>query len=137
MPERFCGRFLTPYAQVALIDAESADDSYPQWETGEEDVIFGSKGVVVATAGTTNEASAIRVTIYLGPEEPDEILCASGVIQVGKQGLLFGDATIGDVARIPWPAGETSVFVYVDAPRAERRHVIFVLEPKDLRGAGA
>jgi hypothetical protein len=35
MEEKFRGKFLALYSQIALIDAE-APDAYPEWATGEE-----------------------------------------------------------------------------------------------------
>lgn len=43
----FGGVITAAYAQLGLYDAEDAD-SYPRWETGEEPILFGPKGVAVS-----------------------------------------------------------------------------------------
>jgi hypothetical protein len=119
----YSGKVYALHAQVALFDAEDAD-SYPQWKTGTEDAVLGPKGVAVATASDTE----IEVTVYKGKRASDEILCISGEIQVGDQGLVVGNIVSGDFAQLAWPPGQTSVDVYTNGRGEEVTRVVFVVE---------
>jgi hypothetical protein len=55
----YTGSVYALYAQVALFDAEGGD-SYPEWETGTEDAVFGPRGIAVATAGDTEIEIVVR-----------------------------------------------------------------------------
>jgi hypothetical protein len=110
------------YAQIALFDAED-QDSYPQWETGTEEVIFGPKGVAVATAGDTY----VDVVVYKGQGSPGGRLCGSGEILVGKRGLLVGNVPAADITPLEWSSGKTSISVYVD-DLAQATQVMFLLD---------
>jgi hypothetical protein len=118
----FEGEFFALYSQIALIDAEDPD-SYPQWETGEENAILGPKGVVVATQGDIK----VGVVVYNGLGNPGGILCSSGEILVGEQGLFVGNEVASDTAPLEWTSGKTAVMVYVDK-LYQAKQVSFLLE---------
>ena len=50
MAKLFNGKIFSLYSQVALIDNEVLN-SYPEWQTGEESVVYGPYGIAVATKG--------------------------------------------------------------------------------------
>ena len=121
-------RFLALYSQIGLIDAED-DESYPQWDTGKEQVAFGQKGVAVAALGDTK----VEVTVYEGNGSPGGTLCSSGTILVGQQGLIVGNEIAADTAVFDWPPGRTTVTIYVDVLPQPKR-IDFVLQ--SLSSAG-
>jgi hypothetical protein len=123
MEEIYGGKILAMYAQVALFDAEDGE-SYPQWETGDERVILGPKGIAVATAPDAR----IDVRAYSGDGNPGGNKILSAVIQVGNRGLLVGNVAAADITELPWPAGETSIDVYVTGLPDRVDSVMFVLE---------
>ncbi len=122
MRKIFEGEFFTLYSQVALFDAED-HDSYPQWETGEENSVFGPKGVVVATQGDIK----VDVAVYNGLGNPGGSLCSSGEILVGEKGLIVGNEVAADTVKLNWPSGKTTVTVYVDK-LFQAKHVSFLLK---------
>jgi hypothetical protein len=118
----YTGRVFALHAQVALFDAED-DNSYPQWETGTEEAIFGPKGVAVATAADRD----VEVTVQRGAK-PDGMPRISGEIEVGNQGLIVGNIVSGDFAQLEWSPGKVTVDVYTDKlPSEQVAHVVFVL----------
>lgn len=126
MQKIYKGEHLVQYSQVALFDAEDSN-SYPIFETGEEAAILGAKGIAVATANDTE----IEIVVYQGKTKsaPSEFQILSGDIQVGKQGLIVGNETTADTAKISYPSGKTTVSVYVDSQSpSEVTSVVFVLD---------
>jgi hypothetical protein len=121
----YTGSVYALHAQVALFDAEG-EDSYPEWETGTEDAVLGPRGIAVATAGDTE----IEVVVCSDKKNLSGILCISGEISVGNQGLIVGNVVAANLAQIPWPPGKTSVDVYTNGVGEEVTRVAFVLESK-------
>ncbi len=110
-----------------MLDAQVRD--YPQWTTGEEDTVFSPSGVAVGVQDTDEK---IEVVVYAGEGIPRGALVGSGEIVVGTAGLVVGNCIDGDTDLIEWPAGATTVDVYVDRRRSGEVHrVRFV-----LRGEG-
>ena len=127
MQKIYSGKHLPIYAQIGLFDAEDPD-AYPEWQTGDENVIIGAKGVAVATAPTTGQ-TYVDVEVYHGRNAAWSPMSA-GEIQIGVQGILVGEAGC-DYARIPWKAGKVLVCVYADGLRDAITHVIFAIEDGD------
>ena len=128
MRELFRGVAFSLYSQVALIDAEDKD-SYPQWKTGEEPVVFGPKGVAVPVMGDEQ----IEMVVCTDSVKGGFLEWASGEIEVGAQGLLVGNIPAATVFSVPWPAGLLAVTVYVNAPNREATKVIFMLQELSRR----
>jgi hypothetical protein len=126
MEELHRGSVFTLHAQVGLYDLEDPD-SYPQWDGRAAPAIIGEKGVAVATA----EAIFAEVAVLSGDQDPAGILCISGTISVGHEGLEVGNVPASTLALVSWPAGNTSVRVFVNSedPR-EVNSVTFVLQPE-------
>jgi hypothetical protein len=127
MEELYKGKHSVQYSQVALFDAEDTN-SYPQFETGEEAVIFGSKGVAVATANDTD----VEIAVLKGEAHESDIvgffLLLSGEMQIGNQGLIVGNEITADTAEVAYPAGKASVSVYANAEAStEITGVLFIL----------
>jgi hypothetical protein len=59
-----------------------------------------------------------------------KILCISGEIEVGNQGLLVGNVVSCDLYELAWPRGRVAVNVYVDRSE-EVTQVVFALDSKD------
>lgn len=116
----FSGKVFTLYSQVGFVDVESKD-TYPQWKTGEEIVVFGLHGVAVATAGDR----LIDVLVCKGKIEIQYTLCVSGEILVGNQGVLVGNIPAASVTHLPLASGKYSVVVYTDRLATEAEHVFF------------
>jgi len=121
----FTGKVTALYGQVSLVDAEDVN-SYPQWETGEEIVIIGPKGVVVSALIDHQ----IEISVYKGHEKEKGIFYFSGSFSVGNFGLLVGNEAAGFQEMIPWPKGELEVEVYANAPKGVATQVTFVLQCK-------
>jgi hypothetical protein len=119
----FTGRVYALYAQVALLDAEDKN-SYPQWQTGDEHAVVGSKGIVVATAPDLEIEVVVKKKEAI---EPDGLLCTTGQIEVGKQGLIVGNIVSADFAHLPWPSGKATVDVYVNGLGEQATRVVFAL----------
>jgi hypothetical protein len=121
--EIYRGKHSVQYSQVALFDAEDVD-SYPQFETGEEQAIFGKKGVVVSTANDKE----VDITVCEEKSELELFHVLSGEILVGSQGLIVGNETTADTAQVPYTPGKVAVAVYVNAQeKSEVTSVVFVL----------
>jgi hypothetical protein len=115
----FRAKVRSAHAQVGLWDAEDRD-SYPQWESGEEAIVFGAKGVAVAVAPDAE----VDVVVLSGPPVSEPHLAAadlpisypylidSGSLQVGNAGLTVGNEVAGDATPVNWPAGRVEVSVY-------------------------
>lgn len=124
MKEIFRGKCLALYNQIGIYDTED-NDSYPQWETGLELVVFGAKGVAVSSKGDTY----VDIIIYKGKEHIHDLLFyARGKITVGKEGLTVGNEIAGAVFQIDWNEGDVLISVYGDGPKNEATTLVFVLE---------
>lgn len=99
------------YAQVALFDPE-VSDAYPNWVTGEEEVVFGPSGVAVATR--PDEAGPVRIEVYVGSYEPDPSwrFVGDGMVRVTARRLVVGSVTGGDLRSVPTDPGEYRVSVH-------------------------
>jgi hypothetical protein len=123
MKELYRGQMLADHYQVALFDAED-NESYPEWESDELRVIFGTKGVVVPMIDDD-----VDVVVYEGEGIPDRKLqlYAEGIIFVGNEGLLVGNGIANDLEQLAVPSGKVRVSVYVDGVNAEATRVAFVI----------
>ena len=111
------------YSQVALFDA-STKDSYPQWKTGDENIIFGQRGVVVATA--TDQP--IAVSVCKGKGNLAHILCISGEIFLGDQGFIVGNIASENKINGTWHSGLYSVTVYTNGVGTNVTKVVFFVD---------
>lgn len=119
------GMHLTHYGQVTLFNPTSPD-AIPQWETGEEAVIFGSDGISVATKNDEE----IEIFIFNNandiPDSYHEI--GNGRISVGDSGLQVGEITTNSISDIAYSAGSVNVGVYVNnSTSADVDSVAFLL----------
>lgn len=108
-------------AQVGLSSAEDPDAYPTDWESDNELFIATTGGAAVATAPNGH----VEVVLFEGSEEVDGDLIASIPITIGNAGLDVG--TSGDVDRLLWPQGLTSLRVYTEGPRGRPSRVTFVL----------
>lgn len=123
------------YHQIMLWDVEDRK-STAYWFSGNEMIVFGPKGINVGVKNDTNIEITVRLT-----EEPAGILnkilkskgittdyqcLASGVVQIGKQGIGIGSPT-SDGFIIEWNEGLTLVEVWVEEPRNGTK-VLFLLQ---------
>lgn len=117
------GSIFSTHAQVGLYDVQYAfEGSYPEFETGEEEVVFGPRGVVVATAPDVD----LAIAVYMREARcPDLKLIASGKIDVGDKGLAVGNVSVDH--NFPWPEGVTSVSIYANAAIREASKIVFLL----------
>jgi hypothetical protein len=116
----YSGKTFSLYSQIGLCDFE-AKDSYPQWKTGDELVVFGLHGVAVATASDEQ----IEVIVCKGKVETQYSLCVSGEILLGKKGILVGNIAAATVANLLLPRGRYSVVIYTDRIGSETKQVHF------------
>jgi hypothetical protein len=112
------------YSQVALFDA-ACKDSYPKWKTGWESMVFGTKGVAVATASDQK----IRISICRGEGMPEHFLSVSGEICIGDQGIEVGNVAASTLVNIPIETGRYIVTVYTNGIRNNVTTVFFFLTP--------
>ncbi len=103
----FSGEITAAYAQLGLYDAEDTD-SYPQWETGEERILFGAKGVAVSA----QLDAEISVEVHTVRPVRNQHLIGSGFIEIGAAGLIVGNEVAGTYEEIDFPAGRVRVEVY-------------------------
>ncbi len=109
--------------QISMIDAASPN-AYPEIFPGEQLVVFGRNGIVVATAWDDNGQSEplveIIVTGFGMPESTFEglIPIASGEIEIGDKGVEVGNVIACDLQTIMVPAGRWRVLVLADTLKA-------------------
>jgi hypothetical protein len=117
-----------PYhAQVALLDP-AVPDSYPQWETGEEEAVFGPSGVVVATQ--SDDSGQVRIQVWSGSFEPDGTWrpVGSGAITVSTGRLEAGSVTGADLREFAVVPGVHRVSAFVHDGNTGPDAVPFALE---------
>lgn len=117
------GKIYGLYSQVALFDAETKD-SYPQWKTGDEDIVFGPRGAVVATA--TDQP--IEVLVCRGRGSPEHVLCVSGEILIGNQGFIVGNLTAETLIGDSWQSGWYAIIIYTNGIGSTVTKVHFFIE---------
>ncbi len=100
----FSGMISAEYAQLGLFDAEDPN-AYPEWETGEENVVFGPRGIAVSAAPSED----VWVVVHTRGPVHETILAASGDIEVGDEGLIVGNQVAGTFSHLTSPAGRRSV----------------------------
>jgi len=126
MRELYRGNFSTSHHLLAMYDVAD-NSSFPEVDSGTDHTYFGSKGVVV----TVETADNVQVRVYTGEDEPPGVLVGKGIIEVGDKGLFIG-SPLADLDMLAWPAGRTSVSVYVDtATLYKAKRVTFVLNVLD------
>ncbi|HEX3959570.1 MAG TPA: hypothetical protein VHZ03_23540 [Trebonia sp.] len=114
------------YAQVALVDAAWQD--YPQWETGDEQVVFGAEsltdpgnppypGFAVATQPEIGPDGLCTVRVEVWSDgEPAGLRCVhQSVLRVGSHGVLVGNDQSGSMTELALARGEYRLRVFVDA----------------------
>jgi hypothetical protein len=114
------------YAQVALVDATWQD--YPQWETGDEQVVFGAEsltdpdnppypGFAVATQPDIGPDGPCTVRVEVWSDgEPAGLRCVhQSVLRVGSHGVLVGNDQSGSMTELALARGEYRLRVFVDA----------------------
>ena len=127
------------YAQVALVDATWQD--YPQWETGEEQVVFRAEsltdpdnppypGFAVATQPDIGPDGprTVRVEVW-SDGEPAGLRCVhQSVLHVGSHGVLVGNDQSGSMTELALARGEYRLRVLVDAETTrDVSRVVFAL----------
>ena len=116
----FHGKINSSYFQTALLDNDNKE-AYPQWKTGDETIVFGSRGVAVVTAND----QLIDVTVKTNKNDYEYALCVSGEIMIGNKGILVGNITSADTTIIEVQPGKYSVTVYTDKNGPETKQVVF------------
>jgi hypothetical protein len=118
------------YAQVALFDPENPD-SYPDWGTGDEAMVFGPSGVAVGTR--PDLTGSVRIEVWTDKHEPSAPmrLAGEGVLRVSANQLTVGSVTGADLRTVPIPAVECHVSVYLHDSEDGPDAVVFVLQPSE------
>lgn len=111
------------YSQVAIFDAEDKD-SYPQWKTGDEYVVFGFRGAVVATAAD----QVIHVIVCKGKGTPEYVFCVSGEILIGTQGLIIGNIASENIVPGIRENGRYAIVIYTNGLGSNVTQVYFFVE---------
>ena len=106
----FSGDITAAYAQLGLYDAEDAE-SYPQWETGEEPILFGPKGVAVSVQLDADVSVEVHTTRPIRNRQ----LIGSGVIEIGANGLVVGNEVAGSYEELDFRPGRIRVEVYANS----------------------
>lgn len=113
------------YSQVAFIDAAS-EDSYPQWETGLESIVFNQRGVAVATASD----QMIKIIVYKGNKAPEHAaLCISGEVVIESQGVIVGNIPAATIENVKIEKGRYILTVYTNGNRTSVTEVWFFISP--------
>ncbi len=116
-------KVLALYSQVALFDAKT-EDTYPQWRTGDEAVVFGRHGVVVSVANDQE----VQLFVCRGKGVPESKMCVSGEIEVPSGSIAVGNVPAAQVAYLPVQSGRYSVAIYTDGIGGETNKVYFFVE---------
>lgn len=96
--------------QVAFVDKEDSE-SYPEWVTGKELVVFGKKGVAIST----KRSEEVRLIIINGEEKSEtDTLSISGVIDIGNMGAEAGNYLSSDLSAISLSQGTYSIHVVLE-----------------------
>jgi hypothetical protein len=112
------------YSQIAFIDAASKD-SYPQWKTGLESIVFNSRGIAVATASD----QSIKIVVCRGDETPEHVLCISGEINIEDQGVIIGNIPAATVKNFLLEKGKYYITIYTNGNRSTVTEVWFFVTP--------
>jgi hypothetical protein len=112
------------YAQIALIDPDEPD-SYPQWSTGQESVVFGEFGVAVATR--PDEEGNVAIEVWTGevPRTSGLRLLAQGSIRASAGHLAVGSVAGADLRVVSVQAGMHRVEVHVRGSASGPDLVVF------------
>src|SRR5262249_41472426 len=86
----------------------------------------GPKGIAVATIAPDG-VSEVDLLVYRHVPPPQGTLWATGIITVGRRGLLVGTEADRDVSPLGWPPGVVPVAVYVEGNARGNTRVMFVL----------
>jgi len=122
MPKIFESKVFALHYQVCLIDKED-HNPYPEWKTGEEQYVFGSKGIAVGLHVERNVTAAVYKDTYGGAK--DKYL-GNVQISIGEEGILVGNVEVAETHEIPIPKGEYNIDIYV-AETANSANVDFVI----------
>ncbi len=115
--------------QISMTDVASPN-AYPEIFPGEQLVVFGRNGIVVATAWDDNGQSEPLVEIMvtgLGPPElqfEELIPIATGEIEIGDQGVEVGNVIACDLQTIMVPAGRWRVLILADTLKAFHARIV-------------
>jgi hypothetical protein len=124
-------KYRSSYYQIAFFDAENPD-SYPEWKTGKEIVIFGQYGVVVAVANDTD----IEISVLIGKFIPNHKLCVSGEIFIKNEGVIVGNVASSSTNVVMIPSGHYSITVMTDEVGVNTSKVWFILNKIDSQRVG-
>jgi hypothetical protein len=114
------------FAQVQLGDPLAGD--YPEWETGEERVVFTDQVVAVATQG--DEEGDVQVEVWTEPMQDDfGVPILETEVQLTSDALRFGNVIANDVHDVHLPRGWFRVRVLVAPSEGPPSLVRFVLKP--------
>jgi hypothetical protein len=122
MSELYRGQVLALFGHVGLCDAGDKN-SCPQWLGGNAGCVFGPKGVAVAAAVDR------MIEIIINPEDLPQgaIFYRTGIIEVGKSGVVVGNILACMTAQIPWSPGKTRIDIYANDIVGSATQIIFVL----------
>ena len=116
------------YAQVQFGDSLAAD--YPQWETGEEGVVFTTQVIAVATR--RDQDGDVRVEVWTEPVEvAGTQIILDTEVQIIEGIARFGNELAGQLFDLPLRPGWHRIRVLTSEPRPSV--VRFVLDSDSVR----
>jgi hypothetical protein len=129
MTQIYQGKHSTYYSQITLL-VTGQQLFEPDWKTGLEPAIFDENkhAVAISTANNTDVSVTVcddAADIPSGFQE-----ATSGTLSVSDSGLEVGDFTTDNIAKIAYPAGDTSVVIYKNSANPPEATEIAVLLKK-------
>jgi hypothetical protein len=117
---------LSLYAQVEFLSADY-DDVIPEWETGDEALAYGIHGVLIAT----KPDSEIEMVISNYQVMTEPVLCVSGELEIGVDGMIAGNSIAATVQQIDFDPGSYKIMINANGIRSDVTKINIVLNKYD------
>lgn len=100
-----------PYNYQIVIIEFDKKNTLPNWISGNEKVVFGEKGFIIATSSEEE----ILVEVYTSfPQEQNDNISFTGWIKIGKKGLGVGSIIGGNIDTLSLKKGSYLVHLNID-----------------------
>lgn len=115
MPSVFEFEVTPYYAQVAMINPANPN-SYPEWETGEEKIVCGPSGVLVATR--PDNFGVVNIGVWSGAYSPGPAWARLATVPIRASGRTFvvGSVTGSRLKEVQVMTGEHQLAVISTIP---------------------
>ena len=110
------------YAQVEFLSADF-DDRIPEWDTGDEALAYGIHGVLIAT----KPDSEIEMIISNYQVMTDTVLCVSGELEIGDDGMIAGNSVAATIKQLDFDPGIYKIMINANGLRTDVTQVNIVI----------